>query len=37
MLNTLKVLYIEDDKNTRDALSYYLKKRTGKLIIAGML
>ena len=36
MLNTLKVLYIEDDKNTRDALSYYLKKRTGKLIIAGM-
>ena len=35
MLNTLKVLYIEDDKNTRDALSYYLKKRTGKLIITG--
>lgn len=33
-LKNLKVLYVEDDKSTRDALSYYLKKRTGKLITA---
>ncbi|MDE8733642.1 response regulator [Eubacteriales bacterium DFI.9.88] len=33
-LNALKLLYIEDDKNTRESLSYYLKKRTGKLISA---
>lgn len=34
-LEMLKLLYVEDDKNTRDSLSYYLKKRAGKLVSAG--
>lgn len=34
-LEMLKLLYVEDDKNTRDSMSYYLKKRAGKLVAAG--
>lgn len=30
-----KVLYVEDDETTRDALSYFLKKLVGKLFSAG--
>ncbi len=34
LLMTYKVLYVEDDDYTRDALQYYLKKRVGKLMVA---
>jgi YesN/AraC family two-component response regulator len=33
-LNCLRVLYVEDDDATRDALAKFLKRRTGKLFLA---
>lgn len=34
MLLNLKVLYVEDDDDTRDELAHFLRKRVGKLITA---
>lgn len=34
LLGQLKVLYVEDDDFTREELSFFLKKRVGKLIVA---
>jgi YesN/AraC family two-component response regulator len=34
VMNCLRVLYVEDDEATREALSRFLKQRTGKLVTA---
>lgn len=34
-LGTLSVLYVEDAEMTREALAYYLRRRFGKLDVAG--
>ncbi|MBO8159489.1 Na-translocating system protein MpsC family protein [Thermosyntropha sp.] len=34
LLSQLKVLYVEDEEFTRDELSFFLKKRVGKLFVA---
>lgn len=34
LLMSYKVMYVEDDEDTRNAMQYFLKKRVGKLIVA---